>query len=136
MATCTSAASYDPVSQDIAISPFVNSSCYPLGLILYVNMQRQCPASPATARTVTFLQWMFAKDTLGAALDALNLLSLTDLSSAIQAANEEALVQLSCQTQPTSTDVVPLLLGIVIPIAVVVLLGLTACGWWFWKVTE
>eukprot|EP00667_Euglena_gracilis_P004807 EG_transcript_4833 len=130
MAACTSAASYDPVSQDIAISPFVNSSCYPLGLILYVSVQRQCPVPPATARTVTFLRWMFAKDTLGPALDALNLLSLTDVSSAIQAANEEALVQLSCQAPPaTPTDVVPLLLGIIIPIAVIVLLGLTACGW-------
>eukprot|EP00667_Euglena_gracilis_P000840 EG_transcript_840 len=138
---CTTSATYDATGKGVVLSSASssNSSCYPLLLTLYVSLQRQCPAPPSTARAVVFLQWMFDQATLDAALNALNLVSLSGASSAIQAANSEALFQLSCQTRPvptTPTDLLPLLLAIIIPIAVVVLLGLAACGWWLWRVTE
>eukprot|EP00667_Euglena_gracilis_P000749 EG_transcript_749 len=136
---CTTAATYDATSKAVALSSSGNSSCYPLLLTLYVNVQRQCPAPPATARTVAFLRWMFAKDTLAAALDALNLVSLYGVSNDIRQANDAALFQLSCQTPPTPmtpTDLLSLLLGVIVPIAVVVSLGLAACAWWVWRITE
>eukprot|EP00667_Euglena_gracilis_P002109 EG_transcript_2108 len=136
---CTSAATYNPATKAVALPPAGTAACYPLLLTLYVSLQRQCPAPPATARAATFLQWMFTKDSLTAALDALNLVSLYNVSDAIQAANDDALFQLSCEVRPvptTPTDLVPLLLGIIIPIALVVLAGCAACGWWLWRVTE
>eukprot|EP00667_Euglena_gracilis_P002265 EG_transcript_2264 len=136
---CTAAATFDPASKAVTLSPSGNSSCYPLLLTLYVSLQRQCPTTPAMDRTVTFLRWMFTEDTLTAALDALNLVSLFGVSDAIQASNDEALFQLACQVRPVPTvptDILPLLLGIIIPIALVVVLGLAACGWWVWRITE
>eukprot|EP00667_Euglena_gracilis_P001274 EG_transcript_1274 len=49
--------------------------------------------------------------------------------------------QLSCQVRPTapmatSTSLVPLLLGIIIPVALVLLVGSGGCGWWLWRITE
>eukprot|EP00667_Euglena_gracilis_P001645 EG_transcript_1645 len=135
----TVGATYDPATQSITLAPPANSSSWPLLLPLYVSVQRQCPSPPAMAQTVTFLQWMFTPRTLAAALNALGLVSLAGVSTAIQAANDDTLFELSCQVRPVPevpTDMVPLLLGIIIPIAVVVLLGLGACGWWLWRVTE
>eukprot|EP00668_Euglena_longa_P028157 GGOE01035308.1.p1 GENE.GGOE01035308.1~~GGOE01035308.1.p1 ORF type:complete len:666 (-),score=215.29 GGOE01035308.1:927-2924(-) len=137
---CTSNVIYDPTSKGVILLSSSSSPCYPLLLTLYISLPRQCPTmSPTTARTVAFLLWMFTEDTLEASLDALNLASLTGVSSAIRAANEEALFQLSCQVRPvpaTTTNIVPLLLAVIIPIAVVVLVGVALCGWWLWRVME
>eukprot|EP00668_Euglena_longa_P028148 GGOE01035298.1.p1 GENE.GGOE01035298.1~~GGOE01035298.1.p1 ORF type:complete len:660 (-),score=215.18 GGOE01035298.1:990-2969(-) len=137
---CTSNVIYDPTSKGVILLSSSSSPCYPLLLTLYISLPRQCPTmSPTTARTVAFLLWMFTEDTLEASLDALNLASLTGVSSAIRAANEEALFQLSCQVRPvpaTTTNIVPLLLAVIIPIAVVVLVVVALCGWWLWRVME
>eukprot|EP00667_Euglena_gracilis_P013439 EG_transcript_13854 len=79
---------------------------------------------------------MFSANTLDAALDSLNLVSLNGVSPQIQAHNDEALFQLSCGVKTTPTDLLPLLLGVIIPVVAVVLPGAGGCGWWLWRVTE
>eukprot|EP00668_Euglena_longa_P032781 GGOE01042228.1.p1 GENE.GGOE01042228.1~~GGOE01042228.1.p1 ORF type:complete len:1153 (-),score=360.81 GGOE01042228.1:585-3740(-) len=135
---CAANASFNAATQSASLA--LNSgSCYPLLLPLYVHLQRQCPTTPTTTeRAVTFLEWMFSETTLGATLDSLNLVSLNDVSTAIQVNNEEALFQLSCGVRPTPstpTDITTLLLAIIIPVAAVVLIGIALCGWWMWHVT-
>eukprot|EP00667_Euglena_gracilis_P000300 EG_transcript_300 len=135
---CAANATYDPSTKSVSV-PVTNQSCYPLLLPLYVSMQRQCPPSATSAQTFAFLQWMFSGATLDAALAALNHVSFNALSAAVQAANGDALFQLSCAVRPVPTvptNIVPLLLAIIIPIAVVVLVGCGLCGWWLWKITE
>eukprot|EP00667_Euglena_gracilis_P004267 EG_transcript_4288 len=116
---CATDAQYDPNTSVVSLA-LDNRSCYPLLLPLYISMRPQCPSpSPATARAVTFLQWMFSPTTLDAALGSLNLVSLNTVSSQIQAHNTEALFQLACGVRSTPAapaDLLPLLLGIIIPI--------------------
>eukprot|EP00667_Euglena_gracilis_P001128 EG_transcript_1128 len=132
---CAASATYDPTTRSVTV-PVTNQSCYPLLLPLYIGVQRQCPTpAAATARTVMFLQWMFSNSTLDAALSALNHVSFNAVSSAVRTANADALYLLSCAVPATTTDVVPLLLGIIIPIGAVVLVGGTLCGWWLWRVS-
>eukprot|EP00667_Euglena_gracilis_P000343 EG_transcript_343 len=133
---CASNCQYDPNTSVVTL--FIdNRSCYPLIVPLYVSARRQCPTPPtATARTVIFLQWVFTDVTLNAALNALNLVSLSKASTAIRASNAEAVFQLACGVRTSPTDLVPLLLAVIIPIAMVVLLGISLCGWWLWRVTE
>eukprot|EP00667_Euglena_gracilis_P017486 EG_transcript_18436 len=110
---CAENSSYDPNTSVVSFA-FDNRSCYPLLLPLYISMRRQCPApSAATARSVEFLRWMFSANTLEAALDSLNLVSLNEVSPLIQTQNTEALFQLSCGVRATPTDLLPLLLGII-----------------------
>eukprot|EP00667_Euglena_gracilis_P021968 EG_transcript_24241 len=136
---CAENAAYDPNTSIVTLA-FDIHSCYPLLLPLYINLQPQCPSpSPATARAVTFLQWMCTPSTLDAALQSLGLVSLAAVSSQVQAHNDDALFQLACGVRPlptTPTNLLPLLLGIIIPIVAVVLLGIGGCGWWLWRVTE
>eukprot|EP00667_Euglena_gracilis_P029201 EG_transcript_38306 len=97
-----------------------NGSCYPLLLTVYVSMQRQCSGTGVlNPNGVAFMEWLFSGEALDAALDALGLGTFT-ASEAVQVVNGQAMFQLSCQVRPTasmatSTSLVPLLLGIIIP---------------------
>eukprot|EP00667_Euglena_gracilis_P000374 EG_transcript_374 len=135
---CAENATYDPNTSRVTLA-LDNRSCYPLLLPLYISLQRQCPAPPAAERAVTLLQWMFSRTTLDAALDSLGLVSLNDVSAEIHADNTDALFKLACRVKPvpaTPTDLLPLLVGIIIPIVIVLLVGGGGFGWWLWRVTE
>eukprot|EP00667_Euglena_gracilis_P000509 EG_transcript_509 len=131
--SCLAGAAYDAARRSVSLST-ANSSCYPLLLTLYVNVQRRCPISSSSM--LDFVDWMFSAKAQSGALEALNLVSFSGVSGAIQQANDEALFQLSCAVRVPPTNIVPLLLAVIIPIAVVLLLGAAGCGWWLWRVTE
>eukprot|EP00667_Euglena_gracilis_P000329 EG_transcript_328 len=134
LACASAAASYAlPAGLDLGAS--ADPACYPLSdTVYFVVRTPQCDRPSAAAlgtESVAFLRWAFGADSLAAALEDAGLAPLATASPAVVAANDQALLVLSCTPAPgSSTDVVPIVVGACVGAFFLLLI---LVGWYVWK---